>query len=308
MWKDSIRNIVVIFQPNFLRIVRFYVRHSASVSPLFSSHSDIFSKKVQRSLTACDGCSEDDISLALTLSKIDEAKDDVIDNANGNRDQIIENANLNTLEIIDTIGEAKGEIMKNLDLLRDGNREWFQKLANKQKVQVLNQITLLRRQKKSNFMLTTLIDKADQTQNEIIETQIIAEYADPLNTIANVGRLYKRIPKGQFGLLKKSRTIEQFKGLAFKVGKNGLYASIDLSFQLLLGQGSSFHRGQSVFQYQPKYCEDSYYNFFLQRISEGIILYETALVMDNDELSKTTRADWAKYFALIGKVVPELVI
>ena len=29
MWKDSIRNIVVIFQPNILRIVAFYVRHSA---------------------------------------------------------------------------------------------------------------------------------------------------------------------------------------------------------------------------------------------------------------------------------------
>ena len=29
MWKDSIRNIVVIFQPNVLRIVGFYVRHSA---------------------------------------------------------------------------------------------------------------------------------------------------------------------------------------------------------------------------------------------------------------------------------------
>ena len=32
MWKDSIRNIVVIFQPNILRIVGFYVRHSAIVS------------------------------------------------------------------------------------------------------------------------------------------------------------------------------------------------------------------------------------------------------------------------------------
>ena len=31
MWKDSIRNIVVIFQPNILRIVGFYVRHSAFV-------------------------------------------------------------------------------------------------------------------------------------------------------------------------------------------------------------------------------------------------------------------------------------
>ena len=29
MWKDSIRNIVVIFQPNILRIIGFYVRHSA---------------------------------------------------------------------------------------------------------------------------------------------------------------------------------------------------------------------------------------------------------------------------------------
>ena len=32
MWKDFIRNIVVIFQPNILRIVGFYVRHSAHVS------------------------------------------------------------------------------------------------------------------------------------------------------------------------------------------------------------------------------------------------------------------------------------
>ena len=31
MWKDSIINIVAIFQPNILRIVGFYVRHSAIV-------------------------------------------------------------------------------------------------------------------------------------------------------------------------------------------------------------------------------------------------------------------------------------
>ena len=31
MWKESIRNNVVIFQRNTLRIVRFYVRHSAIV-------------------------------------------------------------------------------------------------------------------------------------------------------------------------------------------------------------------------------------------------------------------------------------
>ena len=30
MWKDSTRNIVVIFQPNILRIVGCYVRHSAN--------------------------------------------------------------------------------------------------------------------------------------------------------------------------------------------------------------------------------------------------------------------------------------
>ena len=32
MWKDSDRNIVVIFQTNILRIVGFYVRHSAPES------------------------------------------------------------------------------------------------------------------------------------------------------------------------------------------------------------------------------------------------------------------------------------
>ena len=31
MWKDYIRSTVVIFQPNILKIVGFYVRHSASL-------------------------------------------------------------------------------------------------------------------------------------------------------------------------------------------------------------------------------------------------------------------------------------
>ena len=31
MWKDSIRNIVGIFQTNILRIIGFYVRRSATV-------------------------------------------------------------------------------------------------------------------------------------------------------------------------------------------------------------------------------------------------------------------------------------
>ena len=36
MWKDSIRNIVVIFQTTILRIVGFYVRHSATDLSLVS--------------------------------------------------------------------------------------------------------------------------------------------------------------------------------------------------------------------------------------------------------------------------------
>ena len=94
-----------------------------------------------------------------------------------------------------------------------------------------------------------------------------------------------------------------FIGFAYQEDRNGLYASIDLVFQLLTGQGSSFHGGQSVFLYQPTFWEASYYNFFLQRISQGIMLYETALRMEAEEITKETRADWAKSFALTGKVI-----
>ena len=38
MWKDSIRNIVVIFQPNILRSVGFYVRHSANIMYFFPNN------------------------------------------------------------------------------------------------------------------------------------------------------------------------------------------------------------------------------------------------------------------------------
>ena len=143
-----------------------------------------------------------------------------------------------------------------------------------------------------------MVEKADETPNAVIETQII----DPLTTIRNVSNLYKRIPKAQFGVLQKGRTIQLFKDLSNKKGKNGLNSSIDLSFQLLLGEGSSFHRGQSVFQNESSYCENSTYNLILEQISEGIILYKTALAMDNHELPKTTLAAWAKYFVLVGKV------
>ena len=143
-----------------------------------------------------------------------------------------------------------------------------------------------------------MVEKADETPNAVVGTQII----DPLTTIRNVSNLYKRIPKGEFGLLQKGRTKQLFKDLANKKGKNGLYSAIDLSFQLLLGKGSSFHRGQSVFQNESSYCENSTYNYILEQISEGIILYKTALVMDNHELPKTTLAAWTKYFVLVGKV------
>ena len=143
-----------------------------------------------------------------------------------------------------------------------------------------------------------MIELTDETPNAVIETQII----DPLTTIRNVSNLYKRIPKGQFGVLENGQTVQLFKDLANKKGKNGLYSAIKLSFQLLLGEGSSFHRGQSVFQNESSFCENSTYDFILEQISEGIILYKIALVMDNHELPKTTLAAWAKYFILVGKV------
>ena len=40
MWRDSIRNIVVIFQTKILRIVGFYVRRSASEREIFGHNSD----------------------------------------------------------------------------------------------------------------------------------------------------------------------------------------------------------------------------------------------------------------------------
>ena len=42
MWKNSIRNIVVIFQPNILRIVGFYVRHSAYISLCTVQREELF--------------------------------------------------------------------------------------------------------------------------------------------------------------------------------------------------------------------------------------------------------------------------
>ena len=45
MWKESNRNIVVIFQPNILRIVGLYVRHSAIVKERDFEAEKRFKKK-----------------------------------------------------------------------------------------------------------------------------------------------------------------------------------------------------------------------------------------------------------------------
>ena len=42
MWKDSNRNMVVIFQPNILSIVGFYVRHLAKVAETTQKVLDLF--------------------------------------------------------------------------------------------------------------------------------------------------------------------------------------------------------------------------------------------------------------------------
>ena len=46
MWKDSIRNIVVIFQPSILRIVGFYVRHSANIETMLAAYLELMRKKI----------------------------------------------------------------------------------------------------------------------------------------------------------------------------------------------------------------------------------------------------------------------
>ena len=50
MWKDSNRNIVVIFQPKISRIVGFYVRHSAyyfEAGNVFNSWTQIKSEHLK---------------------------------------------------------------------------------------------------------------------------------------------------------------------------------------------------------------------------------------------------------------------
>ena len=54
MWKDSNRNIVVIFQPNILRIVGFYVRHWAMMKNLrVRQISDEFLAPIKINIISC---------------------------------------------------------------------------------------------------------------------------------------------------------------------------------------------------------------------------------------------------------------
>ena len=96
-----------------------------------------------------------------------------------------------------------------------------------------------------------------------------------------------------------SNVLENFKARALRADKDGLYDSIDLTFQLLLGKGSHFHNGKSVFEYQPSYCNDDIYSYFIGRLSEAMTMYKVALKMNSQEIFVNTLKDWTKNFALV---------
>ena len=101
------------------------------------------------------------------------------------------------LEIMEQQRNSSNKIIDKISILKEASKSWFQQLnANDQKL-VSNQIDLLCQQKSSNDMLRALIETTDSLVTEVIETQIIAEYAAPLNNMANIARLYNRIRKGK---------------------------------------------------------------------------------------------------------------
>ena len=71
MWKDSIRNIVVIFQSTILRIVEFYVRRSATI--IFPFWFLQFSLNIEVT-SFCDNCqdqfSKDVVKISYCTCKI----------------------------------------------------------------------------------------------------------------------------------------------------------------------------------------------------------------------------------------------
>ena len=104
---------------------------------------------------------------------------------------------------------------------------------------------------------------------------------------------------GAFGLIMTGTVLVNFKARALRTDKDGLYDSIDLTFQLLLGKGSHFHDGKSVFEYQPSYCSDDIYSYFIGRLSEAMNMYKVALKMKSQEISVNTHKDWTENFALV---------
>ena len=214
----------------------------------------------------------------------------------------IERNRLNSVKILTNIELNRlndEKILTNIELFKKESLAWYEKLnANDQEL-VHNQINLIRNQKIANQFLTDLIESTETIKEEIKETQIIAEYSAPLNNLANIARLYNRIPKNKVGLLQNGRPLNHFKARALRFDRDGLYDSIDLAIQLLTGKGSHFHNGKSVFEYQPRYCKKTIYSYFTGRLTEGILLYKTALKLNKETISVPTQHEWVKGFVRI---------
>ena len=92
---------------------------------------------------------------------------------------------------------STNEIIDKISILKEASKSWFQQLNENDQKLVSNQIDLLCQQKSSNDMLRALIETTNSLVTEVIETQIIAEYAAPFNNMANTARLYNIISKGK---------------------------------------------------------------------------------------------------------------
>ena len=120
-------------------------------------------------------------------------------------------------DIVDKLDENKlndEKILRNIELFKQESLAWYEKLNSNDQKLVRNQIDLIRQQKIANNLLTSLINSTETIKEEIKETQIISEYAAPLNNLANIATLYNRIPKNKVGLLKNGRPLNHFKSRA----------------------------------------------------------------------------------------------
>jgi len=191
------------------------------------------------------------------------------------------------LEKLDEILQNQKESFQDLSDLQVRNQlenlYWFQKLHDRQKELLANQVVLKLNQQTIVKDLNNLMVKTSQLQSEIEMSQIITLYGEDISNLLHIQRDFRDMHKDNLGGIIIDRTSDRFLESALDNSIGVRRSSIDVIKMLTSGHPL---KSESIWEVNTSYCRKATAEFFASLLWNSFRLEGIALAMKGESMSK----------------------